>query len=115
MKNVLITGLLLVTTILTIAQTTVITDSITYNAKGSAVLDVQSVHKGLLVPRMTNGQREAIVSPANGLLVYDTSDDSFYVYTSGAWQSISTEKLWLSNNDSIYVTGNINTVVIRQP
>jgi hypothetical protein len=37
----------------------------------SAVLDVQSTTKGALIPRMTTTQRNAIATPAEGLMVYD--------------------------------------------
>ena len=46
----------------------------------SAMLDVSSTTSGLLIPRMTAAQRTAIVSPANGLLVYDTDNKQFYFY-----------------------------------
>lgn len=39
----------------------------------SALLDLQSVSKGLLIPRMTSIQRSAIVNPAAGLLIYNTT------------------------------------------
>ena len=39
----------------------------------SAMLDIDSVDKGLLTPRMTTAQRDAITSPATGLLVFDTT------------------------------------------
>lgn len=42
----------------------------------SALLDVNSTSKGLLPPRMTKAQRDAIVSPAMGLLVYCTNCSS---------------------------------------
>ena len=45
---------------------------------GSAMLDVQSTEKGMLVPRMTTAQRPAIASPANGLLVFDNDTGSFW-------------------------------------
>ncbi|MEI6764801.1 MAG: PKD domain-containing protein [Bacteroidota bacterium] len=38
----------------------------------SAMLDIKSTTKGLLIPRMTIAQRNAIVLPANGLLIYNT-------------------------------------------
>lgn len=38
----------------------------------SAMLDVSSTDKGMLVPRMTTAQRLAIPSPAESLLVFDT-------------------------------------------
>ncbi|RLD53984.1 MAG: hypothetical protein DRJ05_15480, partial [Bacteroidetes bacterium] len=44
----------------------------------SAMLDVKSTDKGILVPRMTAAERDAITSPANGLLVFVTNDDQFY-------------------------------------
>ncbi|MFO8067491.1 MAG: tail fiber domain-containing protein [Bacteroidales bacterium] len=46
----------------------------------SAVLEVRSTEKGLLIPSMTSLQREAIVSPANGLMVFDTDKACFYYY-----------------------------------
>jgi hypothetical protein len=47
---------------------------------GSAMLDITSDNKGVLVPRMTAAQRQAIINPATGLLVYQTNLTSgFYV------------------------------------
>tara|TARA_R100000988_G_C3994098_1_gene164623 strand:- start:725 stop:1399 length:675 start_codon:yes stop_codon:yes gene_type:complete len=46
----------------------------------SSALDISSSTKGLLAPRMTTVQRNAITSPANSLLVYDTDLKSFYFY-----------------------------------
>ncbi|HRK03632.1 MAG TPA: hypothetical protein PLW14_00905 [Chlorobiota bacterium] len=43
----------------------------------SALLDLTSTSKGLLTPRMTTAQRDAIVLPATGLLVYNTSEGSY--------------------------------------
>ncbi len=55
----------------------------------SAILDLTSVTKGLLAPRMTATQRAAITSPATGLLVYQTDGTTgFYYYTGSAWQQI---------------------------
>jgi len=50
------------------------------SADGSAMLDVKSTDKGFLPPRMTQVQIEAIVDPANGLMVYNTDDCKYYVY-----------------------------------
>lgn len=55
-----------------------------------AVLDIQSTGQGVLVPRMTTAQRNAIVTPTEGLLVYDIDVNCFYFYesTSAAWQNL---------------------------
>ncbi|HEX2629621.1 MAG TPA: hypothetical protein VHM26_11430, partial [Chitinophagaceae bacterium] len=55
----------------------------------SAMLDVNSISKGLLIPRMTSAQRSAIVSPANGLMVFDTNTNSFWYYSGGAWNNFA--------------------------
>nr|MBP6681304.1 hypothetical protein [Saprospiraceae bacterium] len=44
----------------------------------SAILDVKSTDKGILVPRVTSVQRTGIASPAVGLLVFDTDTESFW-------------------------------------
>lgn len=52
----------------------------------SAALEVRSTSRGLLIPRMTIANRQAIVSPAEGLLVYQNdSTTGFYLYQSGQW------------------------------
>ena len=48
-------------------------------ADTSAILDVSSTDKGFLPPRMTMAQRDAIVAPANGLMIYQT-DNTIGVY-----------------------------------
>lgn len=55
----------------------------------TAVLDLQSTSKGLLVPRVTSAQRTAIASPDNGLLLYQTdADTGFYFYKSNVWGKV---------------------------
>ena len=58
----------------------------------SSKLDVTAIDKGFLTPRVTTAQRLAIVSPANGLLVFDTSLDCFYFYSTitSSWISLCT-------------------------
>ena len=57
----------------------------------SAALDVVSTTKGFLAPRMTKAQRDAISSPATGLLIYQTDDTpGHYVYNGSAWAALST-------------------------
>jgi hypothetical protein len=54
----------------------------------SALLDVQSTTKGVRFPNMTTTEKNAITSPALGLVVFDTTLAKLCVYT-GAWQTIT--------------------------
>jgi len=71
-------------------------------ADPSAMLDVQSDTKGMLVPRMTTTQRTAISSPATGLLVFDTTTGSFWFYNGSTWEDLSsvTNKIADADNDT---------------
>ena len=51
----------------------------------SAMLDVKSTEKGMLVPRMTTTQRDAIASPATGLVIFNTSTNAFEYFSNNAW------------------------------
>ena len=58
-------------------------------ADTSAMLDIASTSKGLLAPRMTTAQKSAIVTPATGLLIYQTDGTSgFYYYNGTAWVAV---------------------------
>ncbi|MEM7658984.1 MAG: hypothetical protein AAF399_22870, partial [Bacteroidota bacterium] len=54
----------------------------------SAMLDVMSTSKGMLVPRMDASERLAISTPANGLMVYDTDSSEFMFYDGSRWALI---------------------------
>ncbi|MEM6699870.1 MAG: hypothetical protein AAF599_15815, partial [Bacteroidota bacterium] len=47
----------------------------------SAMLDISSSDKGLLIPSMTEEERDLIQSPAEGLMIYNTTDSCFNYYT----------------------------------
>jgi hypothetical protein len=55
------------------------------NPNPSSLLDLNSVSKGFLMPRMTSLQRNAIPSPATGLQVYDVSTAGFWYFNGGSW------------------------------
>ena len=59
----------------------------------SAILDVQSTDKGMLVPRMTTAQRTNINNAATGLLVFDTDTAGFWFYNSTEWQQVGADNL----------------------
>ena len=61
----------------------------TTTPNSSALLDVSSTDKGLLIPRMTAAQRIAIASPAKGLLVYQTQAPEGFYYNNGTGASPS--------------------------
>ncbi|HEX2629030.1 MAG TPA: hypothetical protein VHM26_08465 [Chitinophagaceae bacterium] len=71
MKKIVIVSICLLQTLITFSQ------AVAVNATGSSpdassILDVSSNTKGMLLPRMTQAQRNAIASPANGLFIYQT-------------------------------------------
>jgi hypothetical protein len=76
----------------------------------SAMLDVKSTTKGALIPRMTAIQREAILNPANGLMVYCIDDNQLYINkgtpTSPGWSPATSQ--WTSAGSNIYYnSGNV--------
>jgi hypothetical protein len=92
-------------------QNVIITDDDTNSAHSSAMLDVNSLDKGFLMPRLTQTQRDAISSPAEGLLIYQTDNiPGIYIYQSGwrllggdlgfhtATQNLALNDNWLSND-----------------
>lgn len=92
MKNktliLLITGLFLSAKMVKAQSVAINTDGSTANA--SAILDVKSTQKGVLIPRMSRTERNAIVSPATGLLIFQSSPDSvgFYYYDGSRWSPV---------------------------
>lgn len=56
----------------------------------SAMLDISSSDKGILIPRMDSTNRKAISNPAIGLMLYDSTTHSFWVYDT-AWEEIATD------------------------
>ncbi len=55
----------------------------------SAALEIRTNSKGLLIPRLTESERDAISSPATGLLIYQTdSNEGFFYFNGNVWVSI---------------------------
>lgn len=57
----------------------------TSSPNASAKVDITSTTGGLLLPRMTTTQRDAIASPADGLLIYNITDSKVQARAGGAW------------------------------
>jgi len=61
----------------------------TNNPDASSALEIESTTGGILIPRLTETQRDAIVSPASGLMIYQTDEISgFYFYDGTQWTSV---------------------------
>jgi len=61
----------------------------TSSPNASAILDAQSTTKGVRFPNMTTTQKNAVSSPAAGLVVFDTTLSKLCVYSGSAWQTIT--------------------------
>ena len=68
----------------------------------SAALEIQDTSRGILIPRMTMEQRNAIQNPAEGLMVYQTDSTKGFWYWDGS--------IWSTNYKSNYNTYSINGV-----
>jgi hypothetical protein len=90
------------------AQNVTVTDSADYEADASAMLDVQSSDKGMLIPRLTSSQRLSIANPANGLLVYDENYNGFFFYNGGEWLSLSSMNTAPGDNGALFHVLNMN-------
>jgi len=94
----------------------------------SAILDIQSTGKGILLPRLTLGQMVGINNPENGLLIFNTGNNRFF-YNTGtkaapSWRRLETDadfsadNLWLlTGNNNInpveHYLGNSEAIDIR--
>ena len=58
------------------------------NLDNSAALDIRSTSKGVLIPRMTEIQRDAIQNPTKGLLVFVTDLSSFWFFNGTTWETL---------------------------
>ncbi|HZV69920.1 MAG TPA: tail fiber domain-containing protein [Saprospiraceae bacterium] len=81
----------------------------------SAILDIQSTTKGLLIPRMTQEQRDSIILPVFGLTIFQTDGiPGMYYYDGSAWTSVGASIPvgdWPQNGDDIY-NGNSGNIGI---
>lgn len=74
------------------AQGVVIAESES-TADPSAILDVQSTEKGVLLPRLTEQQRLLIESPVDGLIVFQSNaEEGFYFFNGNEWNRLTSSK-----------------------
>ncbi|MEO0340221.1 MAG: hypothetical protein AAF242_13545, partial [Bacteroidota bacterium] len=93
MKNILFN---LFFTLLAVFSVTALSAQAALNATGaapdaSAMLDIVSTGKGVLIPRMSESQRDNISSPATGLLIFQTDEQAgFYYFNGSTWVPFAT-------------------------
>ncbi|MBI4646315.1 MAG: hypothetical protein HY738_06880 [Bacteroidia bacterium] len=93
------------------AQNVAITDDDGYTANSSAMLDVKSLTKGMLVPRLTTIQRNTISNPATGLLVFDNDELSFFFYNGTEWINLSSGgDVWTKTGSNVHLVDSTNKV-----
>ncbi len=101
LKNVIIIFGFIISTVSGYSQVAVNMDGALPDS--SAMLDVQATGLGFLVPRMTFAQRP--VSPAKGLLIYQTDNNpGYYYFDSISWQKLgrANDDFWQQNGSNIY-------------
>lgn len=75
----------------------------TSNPHGSARLDVSADNKGFLPPRLTTLQRNAINLPAKGLLVFDSTKNSYWYFENSQWRELGVNGKALNGDLGEYV------------
>ncbi|MDP2060971.1 MAG: hypothetical protein U1C58_10295 [Flavobacteriaceae bacterium] len=70
----------------------------TVSPNTSSMLDITSTDKGLLIPRMTTAQRDAVASPATGLMVFDNTTNTFW-YFDTTWKEMTSNQKLLIDAD----------------
>ncbi len=95
-----------------VAQTMVVTDDPTYvTGEASSVLELKSNSKGFLPPRMAETERISILTPSEGLVLYQTdSTRGFYYFDGSVWKTFASGigSQWINSGDNIYYNqGNV--------
>ena len=84
----------------------------------SAILEMADTARGLLIPRIDSLHRVGIVSPAIGLMVYETTSNAFWYYNGSVWNKIGSGaiKSLIADADSntyVHTEKNPNENIIR--
>ena len=112
MKKTLISFIFSLLAIASFAQNAKVIDSpsgtVISNAGGSdipysaSILDIRSSTRGVLLPRMSTGSRDAIGSPQAGLLLYNSTTNQFDYHNGSAWQQLYLGNQWGVNGPTLH-------------
>jgi hypothetical protein len=90
----------------TIAQSVGISNGV-ITPDTSSILEIRSTSKGVLIPRLTTAQRNAIATPATGLMIFNTTTNAFNYYNSSSWIELAASTAMVNS-----ITGTTNRVSI---
>ncbi len=86
----------------------------TENPDNSALLHLESTEQGLLMPRMTGVQRDAIVSPVKGLIIFNTDVGDFQFYTGTEWTTLPESIIPNSSGELLIWDNNVGDWAVAQ-
>ncbi|MEI6767131.1 MAG: hypothetical protein WCM76_15985 [Bacteroidota bacterium] len=86
----------------------------------SAMFQVSSPDKGVLVPRMTDGGRDSIINPADGLLIYNITTKCFNFFKNSSWFELCGNCVYpplavVANSGPVCAGGTINLTASTVP
>jgi hypothetical protein len=67
----------------------------------NAVLEIESTSKGVLLPRLTTVQQNAMSAPSDGMLIYNTDSACFVLRRAGIWRSLCSADWTITGNANI--------------
>lgn len=73
----------------------------------ASILDIRSPNKGILLPRMSTGNRDAIAAPQAGLLIYNNTTNQFNYHNGSSWQAASFGNQWGVNGSILHHSGKV--------
>lgn len=78
----------------------------TTNPDDGSAFEIESTSGAFVPPRMTAAQMNAIPSPLNGAMVYNTDTSSYYIYSDSSWKTISNSSIVLNRSGGTVSTAN---------
>ncbi|MBK6345440.1 MAG: fibrobacter succinogenes major paralogous domain-containing protein [Bacteroidales bacterium] len=102
---IFLTSVFLLTTRISYSQIAINTDG--SMPDNSAMLDMKTTDRGLLIPRLPTTSRDQIPSPANGLIIYNTTTNRFNYYDGNFWFEL--ESVFISSTiGSLNMAGGVS-------